>query len=137
MNKLIIQYKLVGIMFHLPSLKCMFYTCPCTIMVSFSMTSLKEIPTMFNAWFLIKSTKQPIEGSWTFKLTYVYTWLYPMFIEFDATSFQWIIYFIETMLYKMCIMCTIIIDIKMIFFDDMSIAIGAFYIIGNLLSMSK
>ena len=52
---------------HLIPSKCSFDTCPYTIMLSFTMTSLKEIPTMFNVCFLIKVT-QPVEWSRKFQI---------------------------------------------------------------------
>jgi hypothetical protein len=42
------KYKFIDRMVHLIPLKCSFYTCPWTAMLSFPMTSLEEIRTMFN-----------------------------------------------------------------------------------------
>ena len=120
---------------HLISSKCLFYACPCTVMFSFSMASLKEIPTMFNASFLMK-TAQPKEWLCRFELTCASVWPYPVFIECYSTIFQGIINFSKTMLYKICIMCTIVTDIKVIFFNDMLIFTRGFYMIDVLFSMS-
>ena len=51
LNNLISTHKSIDRMVHLMSSKCSFYTCPCTIVLSFSMTSFKEIPMMFNICF--------------------------------------------------------------------------------------
>ena len=105
-NNLISIFKSIDMRVHLIPLKCSFYICPYTIMLSFSMTSLKEISTMCNVWFLVKTT-QPIEWSWRFELTHTSIWAYPMSIESNPTVFQWIMKFIKAMLYIMCIMCVI------------------------------
>ena len=117
------------------SSKCSFYSCPCTVMFSFSMTNLKEIPTMFTVGF-DKKTTQPKEWLWRFELTCASIWPYPMFIEFYFMTFQWVINLIKTMLWKICIMCTIIADIKVIFFSNMSIFTSAFYMINTLFNVS-
>ena len=52
-----------------------------------------------------------------------------MLIEFYSTTFQGVINILKFMLYKICIMCTIATDTKVIFFNKMLIFTGAFYMI--------
>ena len=95
----------------------------------------KKIPTMFNVGFLMKKT-QPKEWSCRFKFTYASVWPYPMFIECYSMTFQGFINLSKIVLYKVCIMCMIITDIKMKFFNNMSIFTGSFYMIDIFFSMS-
>ena len=71
-----------------------------------------------------------------FELTCASVWPYPIFIECCSTIFQGIINFSKTMLCKICIMCTIVTDIKVIFFNDISIFTRDLYMIHVLFRMS-